>query len=135
MEGFIDNTQDAANGSILLLAHNVDGVFGDFSVSPLSALPVELVSFKADVSNDGKVLLTWETATEINNYGFEIERAIATNNSSIIEWEAIGFIEGHGNSNVTNYYSYVERPSTTGKHYYRLKQIDNDGTFEYSKSI
>jgi hypothetical protein len=96
-------------------------------------LPVELTSFYASVESNS-VKLNWETATEINNYGFEIERS-AERNPSADSWENIGFVEGFGNSNSPKSYSYLDMNKLTGEIKYRLKQIDNDGTFEYSKEI
>jgi len=89
-------------------------------------LPVELTSFTAAYRN-GTVTLNWETKTEIDNYGFEIERK-----SSVSGWQKIGFVEGHFTTNSPKYYNFTDRPTGTGKIQYRLKQIDNDGTFEYS---
>ncbi len=66
-------------------------------------LPVELVSFNASKTKNGNVSLDWETATEVNNYGFDIERAVV-NNDEIYKWQKIEFIEGHGNSNSTKTY-------------------------------
>ncbi len=92
-------------------------------------LPVELTSFTAKVFND-KVRLNWSTATEVNNYGFEIERKTESN------WTTIGFIQGNGNSNAPKEYSYNDHNPTGGnKFQYRLKQIDNDGQFKYSETI
>ncbi|MEE9429461.1 MAG: T9SS type A sorting domain-containing protein [Melioribacteraceae bacterium] len=103
-----------------------------------SALPVELTTFTASAKNS-KVSLVWETATEVNNYGFEIQKQ---NQVSSIEnqdknqnWESISFIEGHGNSNSPKYYEFNDNSTTSGKYFYRLKQIDIDGTFEYSKIV
>ncbi len=89
-------------------------------------LPIEITSFFASISN-GKVLLNWETATEINNYGFEIERSISNN----ITWERIGFVQGHGNSNSPRYYEFIDYDVLNTVLEYRLKQIDTDGLFEY----
>lgn len=94
-----------------------------------SALPVELTSFNAAIRN-GLVDLKWETATEVNNYGFEVERKTAS-----ADWSKIGFVEGHGSTNSPKYYSYSDKPVGTGKIAYRLKQIDNDGQFEYSPEV
>jgi hypothetical protein len=92
-------------------------------------LPVELTSFNAAIRN-GLVDLKWETATEVNNYGFEVERKTAS-----ADWSKIGFVEGHGSTNSPKYYSYSDKPEGTGKIAYRLKQIDNDGQFEYSPEV
>jgi hypothetical protein len=97
------------------------------------SLPVELTLFSYRVLND-KILLNWRTETEINNYGFEIERKIENPTSlSEITWEKIGFVAGNGNSNSTKEYSFIDiNPSGGNKFLYRLKQIDNDGKYEYS---
>jgi hypothetical protein len=93
-------------------------------------LPVELVSFTAKVRNDN-VLLNWNTATEVDNYGFDILRSSKTN-----KWEKIGFIEGYGNSNSPKYYSFEdENPFGGSKFRYKLKQIDTDGSFSYSSIV
>lgn len=97
-------------------------------------LPVELVSFSAQV--DGEVVnLKWRTETEVNNYGFDIERAVNPR-ANQKEWTTIGFIEGHGNSNSPKDYSFADGDlSGANIIYYRLKQIDNNGTYEYSHEI
>ncbi len=94
---------------------------------PLSPLPVELNSFTASAAKNG-VTLSWKTATEMNNYGFDIERKSASN------WSKVGFVEGRGTTNAPQSYSYADN-SATGKISYRLKQIDRDGKFEYSKEV
>lgn len=92
--------------------------------------PVELTSFTGRVTNEF-VQLNWETETEINNYGFNIERKSETS-----EWTNIGFVLGNGNSNSTKKYNYNDtEPIGGSKFLYRLKQIDNDGKFEYSDVI
>ena len=100
---------------------------------PEAALPVELTSFTASVSNNA-VALRWSTATEINNYGFDIERRVVkseqlTENS----WVKIGFVAGNGTSNVQHSYIYADNSASSGTYVYRLKQIYNDGTFKYSQ--
>jgi len=97
-----------------------------------SPLPVELSSFSASIVNEG-IKLNWRTETEVSNYGFEIERKTQDVRSKT--WERIGFMEGHGNSNSPKEYSFIDNNVTAGKYSYRLKQIDNDGKFEYSKVI
>ena len=96
----------------------------------VSALPVELSSFTANL-NSNDVEIIWKTATEVNNYGFEIERSIDKDNA----WEKIGFINGSGNSNNTQDYTLVDHNPPCGKLLYRLKQIDNDGLFRFSKIL
>jgi hypothetical protein len=109
---------------------------GTFNNGPL---PVELVSFNALIVKD-KVELNWATATEVNNYGFEVERSEVSDQRSVIsgqlsEWEKIGFVNGHGNSNSPKEYSFTDPSVTSGSYAYRLKQLDNDGTFNYSSNV
>ncbi|MHB8930890.1 MAG: ice-binding family protein, partial [Melioribacteraceae bacterium] len=94
-----------------------------------TALPVELTSFTATLNNS-TVELNWNTATEVNNYGFNVELRIGNG-----EWNKIGFVQGHGNSNSPKDYSFVDKNLQVGKLQYRLKQIDLDGVFEYSDVV
>jgi hypothetical protein len=94
-------------------------------------MPVELTSFTSAVSKSG-VTLKWSTATEVNNYGFNIERRAVTSAGS---WTKIGFVAGHGTSNSVLSYSYADAGLASGRYAYRLKQIDNGGAFKYSQSI
>ncbi len=95
-------------------------------------LPVELSSFAAQVVAN-TINLRWRTATEINNYGFNVQRMDSVKNS---EWQSIGFIKGNGTSNSTKQYSFIDHSNLTpGSYYYRLQQIDNDGSYRYSNSI
>ena len=91
-------------------------------------LPVELVEFTAKTVNNQFVQLNWKTATEINNKGFEVQRSLDG-----INFEKIGFITGNGNSNLINNYSFQDNNVAKGVYYYKLKQIDFDGEFEYSE--
>ncbi len=97
-------------------------------------VPVELVSFSAEV-NGNNVLLSWVTATEINNQGFEIKKQVMSSENGIGRWERIGFVEGSGTTTETKMYSFVDENLNPGKYKYRLKQIDFDGSFEYSKIV
>ncbi len=93
-------------------------------------LPVELIYFYPLVQSNG-VLLKWGTATEVSNYGFDVERGIGNFN-----FEAIGFVEGSGNSNSPKHYEYLDSlVEPTGIVYYRLKQIDFTGPFKYSDTV
>lgn len=107
-----------------LLTNNYQGSFD-------GVLPVELTSFTSKYLND-KLQLNWVTKTEVNNYGFNVERKINED-----EWNNIGFVEGHGTSTSPNEYSFTDKDVYTGgnKFQYRLKQIDNDGSFEYSDVV
>jgi len=105
-------------------------------------LPVELSSFTASLSGS-TVKLNWKTATEVNNYGFEVERKSPSPTPSLregaLDWKLIGFVDGNGNSNSEKSYSFTDNITlnlnNTIKAQYRLKQIDNDGTFNYSNEI
>ena len=100
----------------------------DYSVEDLTVVPVELTSFSANSAN-GKINLNWTTATELNNQGFEIQRRTVEG-----QYNAIGFVAGNGTTSETKQYSYSDAPEV-GEYYYRLKQIDFDGTFEYSNEV
>ncbi len=91
-------------------------------------LPVELSLFTYKLV-DGKVKLVWNTATELNNKGFYVEKN--TGNS----WITLGFVDGKGNSNISNSYEFTDNSQNFGKVSYRLKQVDNDGKFTYSHTI
>ncbi len=100
------------------------------TLSVIPPVPVELTSFTSSVI-DNSVVLNWITATELNNYGFEVERA-SLSASPVRAWEKIGFVIGAGTTTEPQIYSFNDENVTAGKYLYRLKQIDNDGTFEYS---
>jgi len=98
-------------------------------VSCSTALPIELISFKA-ACNKGSVYLEWVTASEINNDYFTLERS-----RDAINWTIVGTVDGAGNSNQNIIYSYVDNKPYNGVSYYRLKQTDFNGQFEYSNII
>lgn len=104
-----------------------------------SVIPVELIAFTAAVHNS-QVILNWSTATEMNNYGFEIERS-ETYETGNERWIKVGFAEGNGNSTSIKEYSFTENLSLnlnlSPNHtlIYRLKQIDYNGSFSYSPEI
>lgn len=93
-------------------------------------VPVELVYFRA-LETHGMIRLEWQTQTESNNYGFEVQR------KTVIDtlWKAIAVVHGHGTTTTPQLYFYEDRPGTVGTYYYRLKQIDFDGKFEYSHEV
>ena len=110
---------------------------GDAMGSTSSPLPVELVSFQAMTVKDN-VELNWKTATEVNNYGFEIEKAIKpimNDELGIKNWGKVSFVEGSGTSNTPKTYSFTDKNCLAGKYSYRLKQIDRNGKFTYSQSV
>lgn len=110
----------------------VGNVFFDISnvnFAITEAIPVELASFTGEQSSNG-VILKWITASETNNLGFSVQRS--TDGSSFNE---ITFITGKGTTTDQTKYSYLDNDVRVGTIYYRLKQIDLDGTFEYSNVI
>ncbi len=96
---------------------------------PAGTLPVELSSFTAAV-NQKSVTLTWQTATETNNSGFDVERS-----SDGVSYSKIAFVKGNGNSTTGNAYSFIDENLKPGSYSYRLKQIDYSGKFEYSNVV
>ncbi len=92
-------------------------------------LPVTFISFNGVLQNNS-VILNWSTATEINSKGFEVEKSF--NGAGFTD---IGFVKGAGNSFNINNYSYTDVKLASGSNYYRLKQIDLDGRFQYSSVI
>lgn len=114
------------------LASPPSGFNGPFNTGTI-ALPVELTSFSAQAKNDG-VRLTWTTASEQNNAGFEVQRRIENRETHSEAWQVLGFVRGHGTTSQAQSYSFLDR-TASGKVQYRLKQIDFDGTFEHSNVI
>lgn len=100
-------------------------VFANSSID----LPVELIQFNALRQNADEVLLNWATASEINNQGFQLERMLEGETA----FTEIAWIDGKGNSIITNHYQHIDKNSTLGISYYRLKQVDFDGTVTYSE--
>jgi hypothetical protein len=100
----------------------------DYALENLTVVPVELTSFSANTVND-KINLNWTTATELNNQGFEIQRRTVEG-----QYNAIGYVAGNGTTSETKHYSFSDAPEV-GEYYYRLKQVDFDGSFEYSNEV
>lgn len=123
---------DSSNTTAL----SVDTTTGKFVLEGVvgpAPLPVEMTSFSA-TSKIGKVVLDWSTATEKNFNGFEIERKPFAFGQKF-RWEKIGFVRGSGNSYSPKDYSYTDDHLKAGTYLYRLKIIDNDGTYTYSDEI
>ncbi len=149
-------TSDGTDFYVLQRDNITGGIGGQFYIGSNSSenpLPIELNSFDYKIKLN-TVILNWQTATEVDNYGFEIERtwtsslsyrqALGENSHAILSgaegWEEIGFVQGNGNSNSPKNYTFTDNliyTQTTSpvNLEYRLKQIDNDGTFSYSKEI
>ena len=94
-----------------------------------TALPVELASFSVSVVGNG-VELNWVTATETNNYGFDVQRSTDEKN-----FQRVGFVAGNGTTTAQHSYKFADRELTAGTYYYRLKQIDTDGTITFSDIV
>ncbi|MFA6469862.1 MAG: LamG-like jellyroll fold domain-containing protein [Bacteroidota bacterium] len=116
------------------LTFNGVNSFSQFTIGTEEELPVELTSFTV-IANNRNTELNWRTATEVNNYGFEIERTVVSHQSSVISWSKLGFVEGSGTTNSPKQYSYIDKNINAGKYLYRLKQIDRDGKFSFSQAV
>lgn len=116
------------------LSSNPNNEYGWGIIDALDAInstvvPVELVSFKAEYLN-GKVELQWITASETNNYGFEVERR-----DYFGGYQAIGFVSGNGSSTNRITYNFIDGDMGASAYVYRLKQIDLDGSYVYSNEV
>ena len=132
----VDMLQLRLSDGMLMASTHGRGVWTSTFTTPL---PVELVSF--DVLADGRsALLTWETASETNNAGFEVQHfpgdgsEIAARETPL-PWSVVDWVDGHGTTEVAQRYAYRLDDLAPGRHRFRLKQIDFDGTFEYSPEI
>ena len=117
-----------SNGASLAWAatfNNEQDVYYSY-ISDTTIVPVELVSFSASIVAK-TVTLSWSTATELNNYGFEIQRS-----SEGTEFYSVGFVNGYGTTTKQQNYSYSDKNVEDGKYWYRLKQVDYNGSYEYS---
>ncbi|HRI46714.1 MAG TPA: T9SS type A sorting domain-containing protein [Ignavibacteriaceae bacterium] len=94
-----------------------------------AVVPVEFTSFSA-VGFENGVRLSWSTATETNNNGFNVERKSVSGN-----WENIGFVKGNGTTASKSNYTYTDQNLNGSKYSYRLKQLDFDGSYSYSKVV
>ena len=132
MGDYYDMVSDS-NGAFLAWAATFNGeqdVYYSYITAGIT-VPVELLSFSSSIVGSN-VTLNWSTATELNNHGFEIERSFNKKN-----WATIGFREGKGTTSELQQYSYSDELSdiVPSKLYYRLKQIDFNGSFEYSNIV
>jgi hypothetical protein len=107
---------------------------GTFESSTPTPLPITLSSFTGQVlPNSGGVRLNWTTLTEINNYGFNVQRR--QNTDSLFVDVPNSFIPGHGTTTEPHTYTYTDLTASSGAWCYRLKQMDLDGTVHYSEPI
>lgn len=115
--------------SILTYAAIGKGVSGPVHLSSIEPVPVELILLSANITGEG-ILITWQTSTEKNNQGFVIERK-----GSNTDWVEIGFVSGKGTTTEQSNYSFIDKKFFNGIFSYRLKQIDFNGTYAYTKEI
>lgn len=114
------------NGSLTISSGILSATINNQPLSSTnSPLPVTLTSFTFSINNRDAIL-NWKTASETNNNGFEIERKTIEGN-----WVKAGFVKGYGTTNLPNSYTFEDKRLPIGKHYYRLKQFDNNGNFVY----
>ncbi|MGB2868660.1 MAG: YCF48-related protein [Bacteroidota bacterium] len=111
-----------------LTATNATSTGFPISNSSNSPLPVQVTAFHAAVEGHG-VRLTWTTASEINSYGFQVEKRELRSTS----WQTVGFVSGSGTSSSPREYSFIDGQVSPGRHAYRLRQIDNNGAFGFSR--
>ncbi|MCX6149169.1 MAG: endonuclease [Ignavibacteriales bacterium] len=115
--------------------YKIDGTVPQVTVK--TTVPVELASFKANFT-DNKVALNWITTTETNNLGFDIERSTTIDQqttSTNSNWQKIGFVNGKGSSTNISHYQFLDKNLSDGKYSYRLKQIDFNGSYNYSSYV
>lgn len=113
-----------------LFGNNEEGSNSRENRNSDDTLPVELIYFEAHII-DTLVLLRWGTATEISNFGFNVERT-----QTYASWETLGFVPGNGTSYSPKHYTFLDSTVIpSGTYHYRLKQIDTDGQFKYSDTV
>ena len=139
-----DNTIGGPNGSDFYVASASEhgsivysSTGGGFSIHPIIVdqnngnFPVELLTFEAKAVDGGQSLLTWTTASELNNKGFKVQRINDDPNSA--NWEELGFVDGMGTTDELTDYAFIDPNPRPGENLYRLQQVDFNGDFEYSE--
>lgn len=125
---WVPSDVDAASKRII--AHNVESFSRWTAGSSDDPLPISLLSFQAKVQKNQQILIEWVTATEVNNDFFTIERS-----KDGVSWEILTLVNGNGTTSRSEYYSATDIDPYAGISYYRLKQTDFDGTFEYFSPV
>jgi hypothetical protein len=131
LTGYFESTVDFDHGANTVNLTTTSAMDKDIFIAKFttSTLPVELISFEAR-NLESQVELTWETAIELNNEGFEVYKSNDSKN-----WEYIGFRLGAGTTQEGQHYSFVDEIPQEGINYYRLKQMDFDGGFVYTDVV
>ncbi len=119
---------DGGAQTVTFLVDFTDGQYYTLGSTEIEALPITLISFDTRTTSDNKVEVFWATAQEINNSFFTIERS-----RDAVTFETVGFVEGSGNSDIIVDYRFVDKEPLDGVSYYRLKQTDFNGDFDYSE--
>jgi hypothetical protein len=131
-------THSAGSGSTAVRTVIPDGTSGRFYLGGRdpgnNPLPVELSSFTSNV-NGRDIQLNWTTKTEVNSNKFVIEHALVNTKDAAVTWTSIGTIQASGTSNSPKQYSYSDTKLQSGKYQYRLRMIDNDGSYKYSNVV
>ena len=128
---FIETTDfDPGSGTTTITNNSSDDVFLAKYTSS-GVLPVQMTSMRATVSGVNSEL-HWRTESEVHNYGFDVERRGLGSTS---DWLKVGFIAGAGTTNGPREYSYLDQSLAPGRYAYRIKQIDQDGSFQYTGSV
>ncbi|HRX29996.1 MAG TPA: T9SS type A sorting domain-containing protein [Saprospiraceae bacterium] len=123
--------EGSEDGAFVAWDSNGDATYvNNGCAEPSQVQPVELVFFKGRVNERGYAELSWQTASEVNNYGFEI---LSSNN--LHNFRNIGFVHGHGDSNEIIDYKFIDDQFGLEGKYYRIKQLDYDGSFDFSKIV
>jgi predicted phosphodiesterase len=129
----VTESEDGTTSYLTFQFYNTSGTrIDNYQLQKPIPLPVELISFNAHPIDNSTIKLSWSTSTEVNNYGFDIERSNSNTNNG---WEKIGFVVGSGNSNSPKNYSFTDSPTNGTSFSYRLKQIDIGGAFKYYDPI
>ena len=133
----LDGTHVTGTGTNATPVVNRSGMsgFSQFGIGGASdnPLPIQLAYLNAILNNNGLVNVRWGTVSEINNYGFEVQKSqsITENFATIPN----SFVAGHGTTNEPQQYAFVDNTTQSGSWYYRLKQIDLDGTVNYTEPV
>jgi hypothetical protein len=123
-------TNDDQNNVLAATTFTVTGPCGnDVEEIAINLLPVELTFFKGEIFGD-LIYLKWQTASELNNVGFFVERS-----QDGLRWKEMDFIKGFGTTLETHDYKWADTTPDSGNNYYRLKQVDRDGTTNYSEIV
>jgi hypothetical protein len=101
----------------------------NFSINYAAPLPITLISFKANITESQQTVLKWATASEKDNDYFEIERS-----KNALDFESVGKIKGKGTIDLRNDYTFTDESPLKGINYYRLKQVDFDGQYSYTRA-